>query len=226
MRRLWPLVVPLLLLAVISMPAVAHLATLSLESGYDPRERTPDAEAVVVFGAGLYVPEGPRLRAELSEDGLRRCLHAARLYGAGSPCPVVVSGGKVDPDEPGPTEAAAMRDLLVRLGVRESDIVVEDRSRTTYENAVESAKLLKERDIGRVVLVVDALDMPRARGAWKSRGSKSSRRRATTGQRGFGGRCSRSSRTRVARPAFNGCGTSGWGWRGTGCAGGFNRLIR
>ena len=35
----------------------------------------------------------------------------------------------------------AVRDFLVRLGVKESDVLVEDASRTTYENAVESVKV-------------------------------------------------------------------------------------
>jgi len=115
-----------------------------------------------VFAAGVYPPEGRRLHAEMDEDSLKRCLHAAQLYHQGRPCPVLVSGGKVEPDTPGASFAAVMGDLLVQLGVKPEDLTLEENSRTTYENAVECGRLLQERKIKRVVLVVDAVDMYRA----------------------------------------------------------------
>ena len=100
-----------------------HLAVLSLESYASPlEERPPEAEAIVVFSAEAYPPEGPRTHAELGEDSLHRCLQAARLYKQGPPCPVFVSGGKVDPDMPGPPNAALMAAFLSRVGVKESDL--------------------------------------------------------------------------------------------------------
>jgi uncharacterized SAM-binding protein YcdF (DUF218 family) len=162
-RRLWPLLLPLAGLTVLCLPPTAHLALLSLESYAGPVEERPrDAEAIVVFSASVYPPAGPRIEAELDEDSLHRCLQAARLYEQGPPCPVVVSGGKTEPDRPGPTNAAVMARFLSQHGVKEADLVVEPNSRTTYENAVECAKLLRERGIRRVALVVDAVDMPRA----------------------------------------------------------------
>src|SRR5271168_3744493 len=80
-RRLWPVFVPLLSLYVLCTPAAAHLALLSLESYSSPlEERPPDAGAVVVFSAGVSPPQGPRVRPEMDEDTLLRCMEAARLY--------------------------------------------------------------------------------------------------------------------------------------------------
>src|SRR5262249_32057248 len=150
-RRLLPLVVPLLALAVVSTPVVVHLAVWSLECRYPPAEgRAQDVEAIVVFSAGGYPPQGPRRQAELDGDTLHRCLYAARLYAEGPPCPVLVSGGQASPDHPDPTGAAVMGDLLGQLGVKRSDLVLEQRSGTTYENAVECARLLEERGIRQV----------------------------------------------------------------------------
>jgi uncharacterized SAM-binding protein YcdF (DUF218 family) len=161
-RRLWPLIFCLVALAVVSMPVVVYLAVLSLESQYpSAEERESEAEAIVVFSAGLSPPDGPRRQAELDEDALQRCLHAAHLYAKGAR-PLLVSGGKVDADVSGPSPAAVMGDFLKQLGVKNTDLVIEDRSQSTYENAVECAKLLKERGLHRVLLVVDAVDMPRA----------------------------------------------------------------
>jgi uncharacterized SAM-binding protein YcdF (DUF218 family) len=161
-RRFLPLILPLAALAVVSMPVVVHLATWSLESQYpSAEERESEAEAIVVFAAGVYPPDGPRQQAEMDEDALYRCLHSAQVY-TKRPRLLLVSGGKVNADDPGFPCAAVMGDFLRQLGVKNSDLLLEERSRSTYENAVESAKLLKERGIHRVLLVVDAVDMPRA----------------------------------------------------------------
>lgn len=158
-------------LALVSSPAVVHLALLTLEGGYPSDEGRPaPAEAIVVFAAGLYPPGGRRIRAEMDEDSLRRCLHAAELYAAGAPCLVVVSGGKVDPEQEGPSCAAVMGVLLGQLGVKAANLIVEQQSRSTYENAVESARILRERGIRRVVLAVDAADMPRAAACLRRQG--------------------------------------------------------
>jgi uncharacterized SAM-binding protein YcdF (DUF218 family) len=158
-------------LTLVCTPAAAHLALGSLEWQYCPADEMPDdAQAIVVLSAGIRPPSGARAQAELDEDSLQRCLHAADLYRQRPTCTVVVSGGKVDADGPGPACAPVMRDFLVRLGVRASDIVVEDSSRTTYENAVECVKLLKQRRLDRVVLVTDAVDMFRALRCFRKQG--------------------------------------------------------
>jgi uncharacterized SAM-binding protein YcdF (DUF218 family) len=143
---------------------------VSLESYAPPLlERPSDTGAIVVFTAGVYPPEGPRLDAAPDEDSMHRCLAAARLYHQ-SPCLVVVSGGKPEPDLPGPSYAAVLGGFLEQLGVKKIDLVLEEDSRTTHENAVASALLLNEHHIGRVVLVADAVDMRRAAGSLRKQG--------------------------------------------------------
>ncbi len=90
---------------------------------------------------------------------MQRLLNADRRAG---PCPILATGGKLNPDEPGPTLAEAMRDLLVQLGVDPADIIVEKESTSTYENALFSRRLLAERKLNGIVLVTDALHMHRA----------------------------------------------------------------
>lgn len=52
--------------------------------------------------------------------------------------------------------------LMQDFGVPVSALLLEENSRNTRENASFSARLLKERGIGRVLLVTSALHMPRA----------------------------------------------------------------
>ena len=165
------LTIPYLLLLAMSLPAVAFLAFASLEWSYPPREnRTAGVEAIVILGGYVDPPSKQRGYAVPGPDTVGRCLHGAALFREGEPCWVIVSGGKVDSNQPGPTVAEAMRDFLVSQGVREEYILLEDRSGSTYENAVESAKILKERGFEQVLLVTDAASLLRAEMCFQRQG--------------------------------------------------------
>lgn len=110
------------------------------------------AEAIVVLGC--------RLRAEggASERLRRRVALAVELYGAGVAPILVLSGGGAGPV----AEAHIMRDLALAAGVPEAALLYEPESRNTVENALNTARLLRQRDIRRVVLVSDRTHLPRA----------------------------------------------------------------
>jgi uncharacterized SAM-binding protein YcdF (DUF218 family) len=170
-RRLLWLTVPFVLLSLLSVPALGYLGFGSLEWSYPPlRQRPAEAEVIVVLSGYLKAPDEVLAEAELGEDTLYRCLRAAELYQQGPRCPILVSGGKVDPSQPGPTLAAAMRDFLVKLGVAAEDILLEDRSRSTYENALYSSEILRRRGLAQVVLVTDANHLLRAELCFRKQG--------------------------------------------------------
>lgn len=163
--------VPYVLLVLISLPAVSFLAKASIECWYPPVDRRPEGvEAIVVLSGAVNQPDETRDYTILGRDTLARCLHAAALFRQGEPCWVIVSGGKVSPDEPGPASADAMSDFLITQGVPKEDILVEGRSRTTYQNAVESCKLLRKHEIGTTMLVTDAGHLPRGVGCFRRQG--------------------------------------------------------
>jgi uncharacterized SAM-binding protein YcdF (DUF218 family) len=154
-----------------STPLIAYWTAGHLERGYPPlAERPAEAQAIVVLGGGAIPPGESEPTTQLTEPSLRRCLRAAELYRQGPPCPLVVAGGKVDPSQPGDTEAQAMRALVTQLGVSGQDILLEERSRDTYENAVYTQQLLAERNIDCIVLVTDATHLPRAVGLFEQQG--------------------------------------------------------
>lgn len=170
-RRLFLVSVPFAVLVLLSVPVVSYYAEGSLEWQYPPLEERPaDADAIVVLSSTIYPADGPRKRPELNADTLHRCIRAADVYQGGPPLPVVVSGGRVNPNEPGPSCAAVMAAFLRRLGVRSADIILEPHSYTTFENAVESRKLLADRGLHKVVLVTDAIHLPRAIGCFRRQG--------------------------------------------------------
>jgi uncharacterized SAM-binding protein YcdF (DUF218 family) len=61
------------------------------------------------------------------------------------------------------TEASVMRELALLSGVPDAALICETRSRNTSENAVHSARVLREKGLHRVVLVSDAVHLFRAR---------------------------------------------------------------
>jgi uncharacterized SAM-binding protein YcdF (DUF218 family) len=170
-RRLLPLTVLFMALAVLSTPAVAHLVLGALEGQPSlVAQRPGDAEAIVVLAGGVNLSDETGAGAEPDSSTMHRCRFAAELYRRGPACPVLVSGGKVDPESPGPAFADVMRAFLQQLSVQNSDMIVECLSRNTYENAIESRKLLEEHHIRKIVLVTDAVHMHRALACFRKQG--------------------------------------------------------
>ena len=170
-RPLWLLSVAYAGVFLPSLPCVSYLLLGSLEWQYPPQsERPADAAALVVLSGGAVRADEVRPHDRLTSDTLYRCLHAAELYHAGEHLPIVVSGGKVDPDDPGPSLASMMQQFLIKLNVDENDIVIEEESRSTYENAVNSKRLLEARGINHVVLVTEATHLPRSVACFRAQG--------------------------------------------------------
>ena len=157
------------------MPVTGRLALGSLEWQV-PSEVSPpgrdEARAIVVLGGYLLPPDpdAGRPRALLGPDSLYRCFHAAEVYRRIGPCPVLVSGGKVEPDRPGPPLATVMCESPITQGVDPDDLISEGRSRSTYENAVECQRLLANLGIGKVILVTEALHTPGALACFRRQG--------------------------------------------------------
>ncbi len=135
-----------------------------------PVAEMPAADVIVVLGGaveGALLPWRPYPDLNSAAD---RVWHAARLYKAGKAPRILLSGGRGPLPSYTGDEASAMALVLKDLGVPESALVFEKRSRTTSENASESAKLLSELGARRVLLVTSALHMPRALRSFRIKG--------------------------------------------------------
>ena len=159
-----------LLLYALSTPVVAKqlLAMTELPNGAlsERRFEREKPGAIVVLGAGRYrsAPEyGGDTVDGVSLERLRYAAHVARK----TDLPVLVSGGRHrDDDTP---LAQLMKEVLeedFRVAVRWT----EERSRNTFENALFSAKMLKNENIGSAILVTHALHMRRAKEAFEQAG--------------------------------------------------------
>jgi uncharacterized SAM-binding protein YcdF (DUF218 family) len=63
-----------------------------------------------------------------------------------------------------------IKPTLVSLGVPPDAVQVEDHSRSTYENARQTAQLLEQQKLQQVLLVTSALHLPRALATFRAAG--------------------------------------------------------
>ena len=142
---------------------VAALLSGSLEWWYPIRHfPSGDADAIVVLGGGVIKHDASEPQDLPTSDTYVRVSYASWLYHNWRPLPIVVSGGPTSGRSKPVVLAAVMRQLLIEQGVPAPMIWLEDRSRSTYENAMYSAQLLRSRGLHRVALVTEAHHMLRS----------------------------------------------------------------
>lgn len=160
-------------LALLSTNAGARLLVAPLEGMTAPLQapERSGAQAIVVLAAGRLrdAPEygGRDIPDYTALARLRYAAHLQRTTGL----PVLVSGGSVgrnDDDRPDALADAMAAALREDFGVPVKWI--EGRSRDTAENAACSAALLHAAGIKRILLVTDAMHMPRAHDAFARAG--------------------------------------------------------
>lgn len=176
-RRAWRvriLVLAQLQLLVFSLPVVGDtlLGHLEEEARQLEAKRPLPAlgganqlDAIVVLGGGLEGRfEGVRNLPDLNDSG-DRVWQAARLYKQGVAPRMVLSGGQFDADPRREAEAHGMKVFMMDMGVPEQALLIEDQSRTTFENALRTRALLGER-LGEgthtIALVTSAFHMGRS----------------------------------------------------------------
>ena len=138
------------------------------------QDTTEQADVLIVLGSGLRKDgaPGPALT--------RRTRHGADLWHKGIAPLVLCTGGQ---SEYYPrTEAAACREILLGAGLPAEAILMEERSRSTEENAIYSKQILDEEQLTHVVLVSDSYHMLRARWIFSMQGIQTFASPVTSGR--------------------------------------------
>jgi uncharacterized SAM-binding protein YcdF (DUF218 family) len=166
-RRTWArklLFVTFLLILMLHSGPVNYVLRYPLESRYPPLidpNKAGSYDAIVVLTAGSLAAEGLIPFPSVDEHMFRRLDEAWRLYRI-RPKPIIISGGHVNPFTPAKDENRIAREFLIRWGVPKNDVIGEENSRDTFENAVESQKILAQHGWKRYLLVTSAMHMPRS----------------------------------------------------------------
>lgn len=133
----------------------------SLEWRYLPPASLPKNEVAVLLGGGTMPSEDPRSIVEVNSAG-DRVLYAAWLYHQGKISHILISSGLLEWSLSDSTPAQDMATLLKMMDVPAEALWLESESRNTYENALYSAQILKEKGISEIFLVTSASHMPRS----------------------------------------------------------------
>lgn len=156
-------------LAVVMITPVSTWLLLPLEQRFPLHaDRIERVDAIIVLGGAIMpVGSGEHDSPQLNQEAERLTI-LPRLMRRYPAVPVIFSGGSGDPREPDAREAPIADRFLADLGVDMSRLKLEDASRNTWENAVNSKPLLPVG--GKVLLVTSAAHMPRAVGIFRKVG--------------------------------------------------------
>lgn len=158
-----------LLMFLTATPILSSMYIALLEAQYPPFQPTSTSkfDAVVVLAGGVFQKGSLRPADDVSDASRQRTACGADLWLQGLAPKLLLTGGDATVLRTGPSESHEMKRWAQRLGVPESVILTEDKSRTTYENAVQTKNLL---GAGRILLVTAAYHLPRAVGLFERQG--------------------------------------------------------
>ncbi len=153
-------------LYLLSTRPAADLLLLPLEQPFEHSRPPAEVDCVVVLGGTLDLGRSGPERLEF-DDSADRFFEGVLLARRFPQALLILSGGTADLRGRGRREAPLLRDYAIRLGVEPSRIRIDDRSRNTHENAVETARLLAAEHRQAVVLITSAFHMRRSLGCFR-----------------------------------------------------------
>lgn len=127
--------------------------------------------AIVLGGMAEYNSDIDELSIRRQGD---RILHAVTLYKTGKVKKILISGDSGFITDRGLHEAKQLKELLVKWGLPSEDILTEERSKNTHENAYYTTKLLKESypELKSFLLITSGIHMKRAKACFEKEGLK------------------------------------------------------
>lgn len=135
---------------------------------WDPARGAPDG--IVVLG-GVINPTLSRIYGAIQiSESAERVIVIPELARAYPNARIVFSGGDASLFADHGREADYLYPLLDTFGVPRERVILENRSRNTYENAVFTKELVKPKPGERWLLVTSAAHMPRAMGVFRKAG--------------------------------------------------------
>lgn len=122
--------------------------------------------AGLIVGIGFYLsPQDELKKADMivavsGGETEQRTMEAVRLYKKGMADTVLFSGAAED--KSGPSNAAAMKAIAVSEGVPARNIIIEEDSVNTEQNALFSSKIIKDQQASSIILVTSPYHQRRA----------------------------------------------------------------
>jgi len=125
--------------------------------------------AVLLGGIATYDSEGKKIIPRYSAD---RLLQVERLYKKGKIKKIFIAGGAASLFFDDIPESEFLKKHLEDVGIPGKDIIIENKSKNTYENAIFTYKIFKQKGLldKKFLLVTSAYHMRRAEACFKRAG--------------------------------------------------------
>ncbi len=125
--------------------------------------------AVVLGGVATYDSGADKIIPRYAAD---RLMQAVKLYKLGRVKKILISGGAAGLFIERKPESVFLRRYLLAVGIPDTDIVIEDRSKNTYENAIFTYQIFKRNGWlnRKFLLITSAFHMRRAAACFKKAG--------------------------------------------------------
>jgi len=132
-----------------------------------PGADLPDPIGIIVLGGSISLSRTAASGQVVMTSDANRITSGAELARRYPRARLVFTGGSGDLFQPEPSEAGAARSIWLALGVPESQMLFESKSRNTWENAVLTRDLVDPKPGETWLLVTSAWHMPRSVGIFR-----------------------------------------------------------
>ncbi|PVE23840.1 YdcF family protein [Microvirga sp. KLBC 81] len=152
------------------LPIATYLMA-PLEERFPPfKDDGKPVDGIVLLGGSVEASDSISRGRLVANESAERVLDTIALAHRYPQARILISGGGGTVFGDGAAEAPIIADYFKSIGIDPARIIVEDRSRTTSENAAYSRDLVKPREGERWLLVTSAWHMPRAIGVFEKVG--------------------------------------------------------
>ncbi len=153
-----------------SLPIISIFFMNKWEKSPIPIKNVKNYDMAIVLCGMLKIKQKPYDRV-YSNNAIDRVLHTVQLYKLGKVKKIIITGGDNAIIGENRSEALEAIRLFKLCGVPEKDLITETTSRNTYENAVNTCKIIKEKySTSSFLLVTSAFHMRRAIGCFRKQG--------------------------------------------------------
>ena len=151
---------------------LGQILILPLEERFRMPENLRDGDYTgIIFLGGFEIGNISRARDTLAlTDAAERLSETARLARQLPSAKVIFTGGAATLLTDGESAHRAVGHYLQDMGIAEDRLVLEGRSRNTWENATLTRRLLEPKPADRFLIVTSASHMPRAMGVFRKAG--------------------------------------------------------
>jgi uncharacterized SAM-binding protein YcdF (DUF218 family) len=161
----------IVLLLILGFSPLPGLMAVPLETRFPPPpEDAPAPDGIIVLGGSVDENLSGVLGRVTLADAAERLTAPIALRRLYPKARIVFTGGTAALRGSQYTEAGTVRKFWQEVGLDRGDVLYEDKSRNTFENAVFTRELVKPQSGERWLLLTSAMHMPRSVGIFRKAG--------------------------------------------------------